>query len=82
MTSLHKIALLQAGAAFTAPIMAQTAPPTTAEVAAPALEAEAAAENEIVVGSRLRARTYVDRPVPVDVIAAGDPRATGQIPPG
>ena len=49
MTSQHKIALLLAGTAVTAPIMAQTAPQATAKVAAPAPEAEAAAKNEIVV---------------------------------
>ena len=88
MTSQQKIALLLAGTAFTAPAVAQTAaqtaPPTVnaqtaAITAAPAAAGEAATENEIVVvGSRGRARSDVDRPVPVDVVAAGDLRATGQ----
>ena len=56
-----------------APALAQEA-----EIAAQDQE-ESQEENDItVIGSRGRARTDVDRPVPVDVVNADDLRATGQ----
>ena len=64
-----------------APVLAQTPPPAAAAPAATpsvAITDAAAADEIVVVGSRGRPRTDVERPVPVDVVAAADLRATGQ----
>ena len=59
------------------PALAQAPAPTPP--ASPAASPESAPVDEIVVvGSRGRARTDVDRPVPVDVVGAAELRATGQ----
>lgn len=80
MTTRLHIALLLAGTAFIMPAAAQTpaTPAPAAEPAAPADDAEAQNDEIVVVGSRGRARTDVERPVPVDVVASEDLRATGQ----
>ena len=59
---------------------AQAAAPVEAKTPAAAEEESAAAEAETitVVGSRGKARTDVDRPVPVDVVSAVELKATGQ----
>ena len=74
-TNLY-LAMLLAGTTALTPVAAQTVNPAPAG-AADSEEAEPAAEI-LVVGSRGRARTDVDRPVPVDVVGAPELRATGQ----
>lgn len=76
--SCLRIAVLLAGTAALTPLAAQTAAaPAPATTQADTAEAEPAAEI-LVIGSRGRARTDVDRPVPVDVVDAPELRATGQ----
>ncbi|WP_353199520.1 TonB-dependent receptor [Sandarakinorhabdus sp.] len=76
-TSKLYLAMLLAGTAALTPAIAQTANPAPAAATSAREEAEPAAEI-LVVGSRGRARTDVDRPVPVDVVGAPELRATGQ----
>ena len=68
--------------ASTALMLSFAAPAFAQETSVPVEEAEAAptAEEEsiTVIGSRGKARTDVDRPVPVDVVSTEDLAATGQ----
>ncbi|CAN5331021.1 TonB-dependent receptor [soil metagenome] len=90
MTRIHRTTLLT-GAAFFAllaiPAQAQVAPTPArpAEIASPAVDEPVTAQDEtaaldeiVVVGSRGKPRTDVERPVPVDVVGATELLATGQ----
>lgn len=62
------------------PLLAATVFSSAAALAAPATPSDAGALQEIIVtGSRIKGRTVLDSPVPVDVLSADDLRLTGAL---